>query len=419
MFRPFNQVPSRDSARLLFIGVGIGEFCANAGWLASGTFIALYAQQMGVSIGEIGLLVASYYLVSTIMTSALGKLSDVGRLRKVFIVAGLAGCAVAYWFLSVARTYGQLLFLWGLVLGIVDSAHKPASSAIIAEFARQESVGRHLGTLNAFIAAGMAVGSLIGGGVADLFGLQFVFTAASIVLIVGGVSSFVVLGLSTFVPNDLRSGERKRISKGGSDARFILASGMLLLCVDVFLRNCGFWGVTPFLSVYLAQLGAGNTLIGLVNATNFFAQILFMPMMGWVSDKAGTRGVFSVGAFGTTLAILLLSIVGNPLAVFPIMVIVAFSFSSIVVASNAFAADVAPQGRLGEMMGMILTSMNLGGVVGPAVAGAISEMYDLGTTFRILALFPLLSFFFSIITRKSLKNKLDFEQPPNSGAAPG
>jgi MFS family permease len=385
------------SMKNVFVGLGLASFCANAGQLASSTFLALYAQKLGVGMGEIGFLLASYYLVSTITTIVFGRLSDIGQVRKVLIIFGLAGSAVVYWFLSISRTYFQLLFLWGFLLGITDAAHRPASAAVIAEIAPREILGRNVGVFNAFTSAGMAFGTLIGGRVADLLGLSFVFTAASFILIIGTASSLIVLKLKPrYSSRDTSRKDHVRKIAAGFNVRYLVASGMLLLCVDVFLRNCGFRGVSTFLAVYLTQLGAENTLTGAISAINFFSQIAFMPVMGWISDRVGRKRVLSVGMLATFLATFFLSIIKNPLDAIPIQIAVGFSWSSITVASNAFAAEVAPPGRLGEMMGMVLTSMNFGGVVGPIVAGIVSERFDLRMTFRILALFPLLSFLFSV-----------------------
>ncbi len=348
-------------------------------------------------MSEIGLLLASYFFITTWMSVVLGRLSDVPGLRRVLIVLGLAGSAVAYWFLGVTKTFFQLILLWGFLVGVADAAQKPSSVAAIAEIAPPQIVGRSIGVYNAFLAAGMALGTLIGGKVADLMGLPFVFTAASVILVVGTASSLVVVKLGTRA----RGGDsgvtkpKKQISHL-FDAKFLLGSGMALLCIDLFLRNCGFRGAAAFLPVYLAQLGADNTLIGLVASTNFFAQMFFMPLMGWISDKIGRKRVLSLGMFATVLSSILLSIVGNPLEVIAIQVMVGFSWASITVASNAFAADIAPPERLGMMMGLIPMSTNLGAVVGLVAAGFISERFDLRITFAALALFPLLSLLLSL-----------------------
>ena len=396
VFCSFTDSPGRTPMKSVFLGLGLASLCANAGQLASSTFLALYAQKLGVGMSEIGLLLASYWLVLTIMTIIFGRLADVGELRKVLIVSGLAGSAVVYWLLGISRTYFQLLLLWGPLLGVTDAAHKPASAAVIAEITPPQILGRNVGFYNAFTSAGLAFGSIIGGKIADLLGLSFIFTAASLLLIVGTASSLVILKHKARNVDRNVAEEKTVKGSGGFNVRYLLASGMLLLCVDVFLRNCGFRGVSSFLAVYLTQLGAENTLIGLLNAINFLSQIAFMPLMGSISDRIGRKRVLSIGMLATFLATFFLSTVWNPLDTIPIQIAIGFSWASITVASNAFAAEVAPSGRLGEAMGMVLTSMSLGGVVGPLVAGTASEWFDLRMTFRILALFPLLSFLLSI-----------------------
>ncbi len=392
--------------RVVFLGLGLGVFCANVGFLACYTFIPLYARGIGASMAEVGLLLTVYYLVSTVMMVVLGKLSDVGGLRRVLIISGLAGSAVVYWLLGASKSYLQLLLLCG-VLGVTDSAYRPTSIAVIAEVAPRPSVGRRIGVFNAFISAGMAAGCLVGGRVADVFGLPTVFITASLMLTVGTASSLVVMKLRSDSPSGApaSTGVRKRMGLEGLRGRFIVASGLLLLCVDVFLRNSGFRGVTTFLPIYLAKLGSENSLIGMIAAVNFASQVVFMPVMGWLSDRFGRKRVLSVGMLVTLLAMFILSTVDNPLEVIPIQVAVAFSWASITVASNAFVADVAPPERLGELMGLVFTSMNLGGVVGPVVAGIFSDRFDLRTTFQILALFPLLGLLLSLkLGRRSAKN---------------
>ena len=98
----------------------------------------------------------------------------------------------------------------------------------------------------------------------------------------------------------------------------------------------------------------------------------------------------------TFLATFLLSMVNNPLEVFGIELTVAFSWACLLVASNAFVADISPPERIGSMMGLVFTSMNLGGVIGPIVAGITSEIFDLRLTFQILSIFPLIAFMLSL-----------------------
>lgn len=383
--------------RTVFVGLSFGVFCANIGFLATVTFVPLFARSLGMGMAEIGFIMGMYFIVATIMMVTVGSLSDVGGLRNIIIVIGLAGSAVIYWLIGISTTYPQLLILAGL-LAAADSAYRPTSVAVIAQLSSRPTMGRNIGIFNAFIAGGMGVGCLIGGQIADKFGLSSVFTMSALILVVGTLSSMTSLKLDrkNIFNSNSRSGKRINLNLLSMRREYLITSGLLLLCVSIFFRNAGFRGITSFLPIYLTNLGAENSLIGLIIAFNFAVQIVLMPSMGWMSDRIGRKRILSLGMFATFLATFLLSIVNDPLEVFGIELAVAFSWASLLVASNAFVADISPPERIGSMMGLVFTSMNLGGVIGPIVAGITSEMFDLRLTFQILSIFPLIAFILSL-----------------------
>lgn len=90
--------------KTVFLGLGFGVFCANLGFLASYTFLPLYAVKLGASMAEVGVLLAVYSVVSTIMMVVLGRVSDIGGLRRVLIVLGLAGSTMIYWLLGASTS---------------------------------------------------------------------------------------------------------------------------------------------------------------------------------------------------------------------------------------------------------------------------------------------------------------------------
>ena len=381
---------------MVFVGLSFGVFCANIGFLATVTFVPLFARSLGIGMAEIGFIMGMYFIVATVMMVTIGSLSDIGGLRNIIIVIGLAGSAVIYWLIGISTTYPQLLILAGL-LAAADSAYRPTSVAVIAQLSSRPTMGRNIGIFNAFIAGGMGVGCLIGGQIADKFGLSSVFTMSALILVVGTLSSMTSLRIDK--KNIFNSKSRtKKINFNLLSMRreYLITSGLLLLCVSLFFRNAGFRGITSFLPIYLTNLGAENSLIGLIIAFNFAVQIVLMPSMGWMSDRIGRKRILSLGMFATFLATFLLSIVNDPLQVFGIELAVAFSWASLLVASNAFVADVSPPERIGSMMGLVFTSMNLGGVIGPIVAGITSEIFNLRLSFQILSIFPLIAFILSL-----------------------
>jgi MFS family permease len=400
---------------MVFVGLSFGVFCANIGFLATVTFVPLFARSLGIGMAEIGFIMGMYFIVATIMMVTIGSLSDIGGLRNIIIVIGLAGSAVIYWLIGTSTTYPQLLILAGL-LAAADSAYRPTSVAVIAQLSSRPTMGRNIGIFNAFIAGGMGVGCLIGGQIADKFGLSSVFTMSALILVVGTLSSMTSLRIDKKNIFNSKSGSRKKINFNLLSMRreYLITSGLLLLCVSIFFRNAGFRGITSFLPIYLTNLGAENSLIGLIIAFNFAVQIVLMPSMGWMSDRIGRKRIFSLGMFATFLATFLLSIVYNPLQVFGIELAVAFSWASLLVASNAFVADVSPPERIGSMMGLVFTSMNLGGVIGPIVAGITSEIFNLRLSFQILSIFPLIAFILSLKLIGNTKGSSRMEHKSNN-----
>ena len=392
--------------RMVFVGLSFGVFCANIGFLATVTFVPLFARSLGIGMAEIGFIMGMYFIVATIMMVTIGSLSDIGGLRNIIIVIGLAGSAVIYWLIGISTTYPQLLILSGL-LAAADSAYRPTSVVVIAQLSSRSTLGRNIGIFNAFIAGGMGVGCLIGGQIADKFGLSSVFTMSALILVVGTLSSMTSLRFDkkNIFRSNSRSWKRINLNLFSMRREYLITSGLLLLCVGIFFRNAGFRGVTSFLPIYLTNLGADNSLIGLIIAFNFAVQIVLMPSMGWMSDRIGRKRILSLGMFATFLATFLLSTVNNPLEVFGIELAVAFSWACLLVASNAFVADISPPERLGSMMGLVFTSMNLGGVIGPIVAGIASEIFNLRVTFQILSIFPLIALILSLTLIRDSKKE--------------
>ncbi|WP_455369022.1 MFS transporter [[Eubacterium] cellulosolvens] len=392
---------------MAFVGLSFGVFCANIGFLATLTFVPLFARSLEIGMVQIGFIMGMYFIVATIMMVTIGSLSDVSGLRSIIIITGLGGSAVIYWLIGISTTYPQLLILVGL-LGVTDSAYRPTSVAVIAKLSSRSTIGRNIGIFNAFIAGGMGVGCLIGGQIADKFGLSSVFIMSALILVIGTLSSMTSLRIDKKNIFVARAGSRKRINLNllSMQKKYLLTSGLLLLCVSIFFRNTGFRGVTSFLPIYLTNLGADNSLIGLIIGFNFVFQIFLMPSMGWMSDRIGRKRILSLGMFATFLATFLLSIVNDPIEVFAIELAVAFSWACLLVASNALVADISPPERIGSMMGLIFTSMNLGGVIGPIVAGITSEIFNLRVTFQILSIFPLIAFILSLKLIRNSKDKI-------------
>lgn len=163
------------------------------------SFLAIYLEEeIGATATMVGFVLAGQELLGGILQPAFGPIAD--RYNRRLLVT-LGGAVVAIGYLTMAVTTEYLLILGAFVGGAgVGTALMGVSSMAI-----QVDVGRRLGmaTTMSFastaFAAGVLVGSLAAGVIADQAGTQYVFlTAAGAVVL--GTAIFVMLTLRPAPP---------------------------------------------------------------------------------------------------------------------------------------------------------------------------------------------------------------------------
>ncbi len=380
--------------------------------MASYTFIPLLAKSIGASMAEIGVIGATFFIVTTPMMYVLGKLSDLRGLRKWFIISGFIGASAVYFFLAISNSVLQLGILM-IVLGLSASAYQPSILVLVSEPSPRFKIGAKMGFFFASLSAGFGVGVISGGVLGDIFGLSWVFFLCGIILIFGLLAIIPILKKASLKegkggiadsPSNVTREIRLSLVTPRSFSAFIdspiIKTGVLFLCITIFLRNSGFRGLTTFLPLYLVDLGASNSLMGMIVSLNFILQVFFMPPAGWLSDFIGRKITISIGILSSCIAMLLFSVINNPYSAIPIQILVAFSWSLIITSTNAYVADFIPMNKRGGGMGLIRSSQTLGGAVGPMLAGLFINFFGYRIMLRSLILLPLLG---SIISITKLK----------------
>jgi len=362
-------------------------------------FVPVLAQSIGANMIEIGIIGATYFIVSTPMMYILGRLSDFQDLRRRIIFFGFLIATFVYFLLSISNSTLQLVILMAL-LGISTSAYLPSMLALVSEEASKMKTGLKMGFYTGSISAGFGVGGISGGLIGDILGLSAAFLFCGIVLALATVVVFLILENMETKKERYDSSKSKRRKKDLSlkihlsfkeitNSQFVM-TGMLALFIAVFLRNFGYRGLTNFLSLYLLDLGASKSLMGMIISLNFILQFFLMPSAGWISDRLGRKITISAGMIGSSVAMYLYSIILNPYEAIPIQFLVALSWSMILTSAYAYVADFAPKNRRGGSMGLLRTSQDLGGAIGPPIAGVLVNTYDYRVMIQFLMGIPLL-----------------------------
>jgi MFS family permease len=149
--------------------------------LSWGLFPLLFASA-GLAVDRIGLLIAVYPAVWGVAQILTGALSDRWG-RKHLITAGMLTQAVGLALIATGQSFGWWLAA-GALLGAGTAMVYPTLLAVIGDVAHPLWRARSVGVYRLWRDSGYAVGAVVGGVAADLWGLRAaVWTAAAITVV--------------------------------------------------------------------------------------------------------------------------------------------------------------------------------------------------------------------------------------------
>jgi DHA1 family multidrug resistance protein-like MFS transporter len=145
------------------------------------TLLPAYAERMGFSVTEIGLLYLSYAGATAVSNVYFGERADMGRRR--YLITG--GCVLGFAsFIMLNLNPGTLTVLALLAaLGMGTGISNPAAAAIIADVTSPDRRGEIFGIFNTARMMGVVVGPLVAGLTADVYGIG------------GAIAAFVAIAL--------------------------------------------------------------------------------------------------------------------------------------------------------------------------------------------------------------------------------
>jgi multidrug resistance protein len=223
-----------------------------------GPLMPLYARELGARGLSLGLIFTGFSLAQFIAMPIVGRLSD--RLgRRPFLVVGLTLYALFSLAYSVATGVVSLIVvrvLHGATAGMVN----PVAQAYIGDITPEGEEGARLGTFNVALFSAFGLGPLLGGPLADHFGLRAPFYA------MGTMSLVALLLVLLLLPE---AGLHKMSHEKRAPVRTILKDRMIIAAF-LFRALVAFGRglVLPFLPFVAEARGASLSVIGALLATN-------------------------------------------------------------------------------------------------------------------------------------------------------
>ncbi len=360
-------------------------FCSLLGVGIVSPLLPLYAEAMGASGVLLGMIFSSFTITRAVVIPFIGPLSD-RRGRKLFLLIGFGGFTIATLGYILAVTPLHLI-LTRAVQGATAGMMLPIARAFIGDLCPRGEEGRWQGMANAAFFGGFAVGPLIGGPIAELYGYNAAF------YVMGGICSLSFLLALRFLPES-------RVRQAGSGQPSLTEPFRLLHSSSMFrglssyrtglalARGC----LMTFLPLFAASsLKIGVGLIGIMLAVHNLLRAAVQPYFGGLADRLNRRTLVVVGAIAHIVFFVLIP---REYSYWQLLTLVAFGGIAAAIAMPAMTALYTEQGRasgMGTAMSMEMLAMAVGMGIGPIAGGIVADALNLPAVFYFSAAVQVIS----------------------------
>ena len=156
--------------------------------------------------------------------------------------------------------------------------------------------------------------------------------------------------------------------------------------------------------VYIRELGASITQLGLFFTISMIFPILVKLLGGWLSDVVGRLQVILIGSVTGVLTFTVYALAPTWEAALLAPALMAITASLTIPAYAAFIADITPEPSRGRMFGISQTVYRASGVIAPVIGGLLAAALGFQLMFGVAAFaftFAAVIFFFLLRTTPS------------------
>lgn len=300
-----------------------------------GPYLVVYLSQKGFSGAQIGLMLGVMPIASILFQPVWGYLSDVFNQRRILLLIGSLGVALACLGLVYAETF-IAAFLCSLLFSIMMAPLIPISTAMLMDHLEELGKPEAFSLFRLWGSLGFGISSILMAGLfLDQILVYFGWFMVVIYVMLGGLSLTLPEKGQTYEPMSI-NGLTVLIKK----PEFL-----------IFLAGSAFIGATLGISLnyqtlFLQNLNASSWLIGAIVSIQALLEIPFMLMVPWLLRRFSIRWLILAGALALPLRWLSYIFIKDPAWVLPTQVINGISTISFFVVAIAYIDQlVSPQWR--------------------------------------------------------------------------
>ncbi|ATF93286.1 Tetracycline resistance protein, class C [Cedecea neteri] len=391
--------------------VWVGCFLTGAAFSLVMPFLPLYVEQLGVTGHSqlnmwSGLVFSITFLFSAVASPFWGGLAD-RKGRKLMLLRSALGMSIVMLFMGLAQNIWQFLALRAL-LGLLGGFVPNANALIATQIPRHKS-GWALGTLSTGAVSGALLGPLMGGLMADSYGLRSVFFITSLVLFICFVMTLFFIRES-FTPVSKKDMlHARQVLTSLKNPRLVLSLFVTTMIIQVATGS-----IAPILTLYVRDL-AGNVsnlafISGMIASVPGVAALISAPRLGKLGDRIGPEKILIGALLISVLLLIPMSLVQNPWQLGILRFLLGAADGALLPAVQTLLVYNSSNQISGRIFSYNQSFRDIGNVTGPLLGAAVSASYGFRTVFLVTA---------SVVLFNALYSWMTLRQPAERVRIPG
>jgi MFS transporter, DHA1 family, multidrug resistance protein len=336
--------------------------------------LAPYSQKLGASGFWVGLIYSGFYMVRFMIGTPIGKIADRFGPKGILVIS-----MSIYPFIALSYLVSDsLMTLLGarLLHGVASAMLLPMVMTYIGEITPKGKVGMNMGIYNTVLFLANGIGPILGGFIADWWGVKEVFLLLLLLALVTLVLTVTTLS-STRKGSALIESKREIQANVNVHHSSVWKNGSLMALSSIFFISAVLtMFIVSFFPLFGTEKGLSTLQIGILIAIyNLTVGILQIPF-GKMADKYNKIKLLYTSSFGVAILFFIIPELGS-FALLCGFVFLFSVFTAVVVASSsAVAAETGQRFGMGRTMGFLSSATSLGMVIGPLVSGVMTDLFS-------------------------------------------
>ncbi len=354
----------------------IVAFVGFAGFSFLFPVIPLYAAELGATVAEVGVIVATISYVTAFLLIPFGMLSDRFGRQKL-LVGGLVIFTLAPLLYPLANNPEQLIW-FRAIHGLAAAAFLPTAIALVIDLTPEAKRGEAIGWYTASLQLGLMAGPITGGFLASEFGFNAAFYGCSALSLIGLVLAFSRLQAMA---------HRSAVTpvKVSSSWRWLGQPLAIAVLLATLLVAVGSGTIGSYIPLYGREFGMTEADAGAIITAVYASSALLRAPVGRLADRIDRKILLIGGVALSAIAVSLFSFFHGLSQFIIIGIIFGIGMGIAMPASLVMAADFSSASGRALSMAIPTCFFNVGLAAGPTVMGYVAQMSSFETMFLACA----------------------------------